>query len=160
MRHRYFGKKLSRTKNERRRLLQNLAREVISRGSVHTTLAKAKAVQPLLEKLVTKAKKADRASIRIIEATLAHKQSERLLLADAQTRFASRGSGFTRIVKLGQRRGDASETVLLQFVDERVETTIVSPKKETSKTVPEQKSTTENKEIKKSAKRKTLKKTV
>ena len=57
MRHSVFGRQLSRDKNERRRLLQGLARDLIHHGLVRTTLAKAKAVQPLIEKLVTSAKK-------------------------------------------------------------------------------------------------------
>jgi large subunit ribosomal protein L17 len=88
--------------------MRNLARELIARGSIRTTLARAKAVQPLVEKLVTKAKKG--------------KATQKSLLADAATRFARRTSGFTRIVKLGPRAGDAAEEVLLQFVDKHDKT--------------------------------------
>lgn len=76
--------------------MRYLARELIRRGSIRTTIARAKAVQPIVEKLITRAKK-----------------------GDANTRFAGRTSGFTRIVKLGPRKGDAAEEVLLQFVDEK-----------------------------------------
>ena len=125
MRHSVFGRKLSRTKNERRRLLQGLARDVIVRGSIRTTLAKAKAVQPMVEKLVTLAKKG---SFKEIEKSLASKDIEKLLAGDAKTRFANRNSGFTRIIKLGKRLGDATEEVFLQFVDERVQGEAVKPK--------------------------------
>ncbi len=114
MRHSYFGRKLSRTKNERRRLFQGLARDLILRGTIKTTLGKAKAVQPLVEKLVTLAKKGQ---ARGVKKELASKDIEKILLQDAKTRFANRTSGFTRIVKLGKRLGDATEEVLLQFVD-------------------------------------------
>ena len=126
MRHSYFGRKLKRTKNERRRLFQGLVRELILRGSLRTTLAKAKAVQPLAEKLVTLAKKG---SDREVEKQLASKYTEKQLMDDAKTRFAQRKSGFTRIIRLGKRLGDSTEEVLLQFVDERVKTEVVKPVK-------------------------------
>ncbi len=119
MRHSVFGKKLSRTKNERRRLLQGLARELVRRGSIRTTLTKARAVQPLVEKLITRAKRSGAGARIALKRILSDKQTEKLLLADAGTRFALRTSGFTRVVKLGTRRGDSAEEVLLQFVDER-----------------------------------------
>lgn len=124
MRHSVFGRGLSRTKNGRRRLLQGLAREVIIRGSIKTSLAKAKAVQPMVEKLVTLAKKG---SVGEVEKILADKDIEKLLNSDAKTRFANRSSGFTRIIKLGKRLGDATEEVYLQFVDERVKVDVVKP---------------------------------
>lgn len=130
MRHSVFGRQLSRNKNERRRLLQGLARDLIHHGLVHTTLAKAKAVQPMIEKLVTSAKKsfgglhtdAQRQQVRKV---LSDKDTEYLLIADAGTRFAKRQSGFTRIVKVGPRMGDNAEEVMLQFVDERVVAEVV-----------------------------------
>ncbi len=120
MHHSVFGKKLSRTKNERRRLLQGLARDLIRHGTVKTTITKARAVRPLIEKLVTQAKSHTNGSITALRRVLSDKASERLILTDAATRFATRQSGFTRIVKLGTRRGDNAEEVLLQFVDPRV----------------------------------------
>lgn len=125
MRHAIYGKKLSRTKNERRRLLQGLARDLILHGSLRTTLAKARAVQPLIEKLVTRAKHSGRGAISSVKRVLSDKNTEKLLFTDAGTRFAHRTSGFTRIVKLGPRIGDAAEEVLLQFVDERVVAEVV-----------------------------------
>lgn len=118
MRHGYFGRKLSRTKNERRRLFMVLTRELIKRGKIRTTIAKAKAVQPLVEKLVSKAKSGSRSAVDGIHKLLVDKTSIERLLAWAPTRFSGRSSGFTRIVRLGQRVGDATEEVLLSFVDE------------------------------------------
>jgi large subunit ribosomal protein L17 len=134
MRHSIFGRQLSRNKNERRRLLQGLARDLVRHSSVRTTLAKAKAVQPLIEKLVTSAKKSSGAGSRSyrgnpsgqkVAKVLSDKESQKLILADAPTRFSKRQSGFTRIVKLGPRMGDNAEEVLLQFVDERVTVEVV-----------------------------------
>jgi len=118
--------KLSRTKNERRRLFQGLARDLIIHGSIRTTLGKAKAVQPVVEKLVTLAKKG---SVREVEKMLASKTIEKKLNDDAKTRFAKRTSGFTRIIKLGKRLGDATEEALLQFVDEKIQEVPKLPKK-------------------------------
>lgn len=129
MHHSVFGKKLSRTKNERRRLLQGLARELILKGTVKTTITKAQAVRPLIEKLVTKAKSHTSGSIQALRRVLSNKDSEALILSDGATRFSSRTSGFTRIVKLGTRRGDNAEEVLLQFVDPRVIAEVVKPPK-------------------------------
>lgn len=129
MRHSVFGRKLSRTKNERRRLLQGLARDLIFRGTIRTTISKAKAVAPLVEKLITHAKKNGAGSLIAIKRILSNKETEELLFADAGTRFKARGSGFTRIVRLGPRVGDAAEEVLLQFVDERVVAEVVKPPK-------------------------------
>ncbi len=128
MRHSVFGRKFSRTKNERRRLLQGLVRDLLIRGTITTSLPKAKAAQPMIEKLITKAKNGSRASRNQIEKVLASKDIETALLADAKTRFGSRTSGFTRIIHLGKRLGDATEEVLFQLVDEKVKVEIVKPK--------------------------------
>jgi large subunit ribosomal protein L17 len=73
----------------------------------------------MIEKLITKAKDGSAASVNQIEKVLASKDIERALLADAKTRFAGRNSGFTRIIRLGKRAGDATEEVLMQLVDEK-----------------------------------------
>jgi large subunit ribosomal protein L17 len=120
MRHSVFGRKLSRTKNERRRLFAGLVRDLIIRDGITTTIAKAKAVQPVIEKLITKAKKGDEPSRRAVDAVLTNRQITAQLFEEAKTRFASRTSGFTRIIKMGKRQGDATDTARLSFVDERV----------------------------------------
>jgi len=127
MRHSVFGRKFSRTKNERKRLLQGLVRDLLIHGMIKTSLPKAKAAQPMIEKLITKAKDGSRASLNQIEKVLASKDIERALFADAKTRFASRVSGFTRIIHLGKRMGDATEEVLFQLVDEKVIVEVVKP---------------------------------
>lgn len=101
-----------------------LAREVITRGSIQTSISKAKAVQPMVEKLVTTAK---HGNSRQLGKVLGDKETADLLLAWAQTRFASRMSGFTRIVRLGRRLGDGTEAVIFSFVDERPAETVKVP---------------------------------
>jgi len=80
----------------------------------------------MVEKLVTLAKKG---SVGEVEKIIADKNIEKLLNDDAKTRFANRQSGFTRIIKLGKRLGDATEEVYLQFVDVRVDVAVVKPVK-------------------------------
>ena len=118
MRHRYFGKKLSRTKNQRRSLFQGLVIQLIIHGSIKTTLAKAKAVQPLVEKLITKAKRGKQSDLRQIQKKLVQKEAIRALLLQAKTRFVNRSSGFTRIMRRGTRMGDNGLEAVMSFVDE------------------------------------------
>lgn len=127
MRHNVYGRKLSRTKNERRRLFQGLVKDLIKHGNIETSLAKAKAIQPMVDKLITKAKHGKGGQFRTIQRTLADKEIAKLFLSEIQTRFIHRTSGFTRIIRLGQRLGDATEQVRLQFVDERVVTDVILP---------------------------------
>src|SRR4030042_4233531 len=129
MRHSVYGRKLSRTKDERKRLFQGLARDLLIHGFVRTTLAKAKAVQPLVEKLVTKAKKGKEVHRRQVLAVLANRPLTNQLFEDAKTRFANRTSGFTRVIKVGKRLGDAADEALLSFVDEKIKTDIIAPPK-------------------------------
>jgi len=117
MRHRYYGKKLSRTANERRRLRMVMARNFIAEGKIRTTIAKAKELQHVIEKLITTAKTRSRQKRRLLERDLADAGSVNRLLAWAKTRFATRRSGYTRIVRLGQRLGDGAERAILSFVD-------------------------------------------
>lgn len=132
MRHSYFGKKLSRTKNDRKNLLRNLSRSMFLHGSIKTSKAKAQAVRGMVEKLITKAKKGTDQKRRELFADLADKEVVSKLADMAATRFASRSSGYTRMIHLGSRRGDATEEVLLSFVDEAVVTEVVKSKTEKS----------------------------
>ncbi len=94
-----------------------LARELIKHGRITTTLAKAKAVQPLVEKIITRARKGTLRDKQLVFNVLANKTSTARIANYDRARFAGRTSGFTRITKLGPRPGDATEMVLLSFVD-------------------------------------------
>lgn len=118
MRHRYFGKKLSRTTSERRRLFMVLSRQLIAHGKVVTTVTRAKAVAPIVEKLITSTKKGTDAAKRQVMRILSDVGSIEKLRALTKTRFAGRTSGYTRIVRVGNRGGDNAEEALLTFVDE------------------------------------------
>ena len=116
MRHSVFGRKFSRNTDERKRLFTGLVRELFVRDAIVTTVAKAKAVQPIVEKLITKAKKGSNVAMRDILAVLGDKALAIRLTEDAKTRFGSRNSGFTRIIKLGKRMSDASEMAKFSLI--------------------------------------------
>jgi len=117
MRHQRSRHKLSRSASHRRSLLRNLAKEVIDHERIKTTEAKAKAVKPELEKLITLAKRGDLHSRR--EALSALGQDKFVvykLFEEVAPRYADRRGGYTRILKLGPRRSDATEMVYLELV--------------------------------------------
>jgi large subunit ribosomal protein L17 len=117
VRHHRAGKKLGRDAAHRRALYANLASSLIEHGRIKTTLAKAKAVRPLAEKMVTLGRRGDLAARRQALATLRSQEVVHRLFADVAPRFADRNGGYTRIVKIGPRSGDGAETAYLEFVD-------------------------------------------
>ena len=124
MRHHVFGRKLGRTKDERKLLFRNLLTELILHGRVKTTVAKAKAVKPLIEKVVTKAKKARLAARQVTlgvqreVASVLPREAVLVLVNTIVPRFQNRTSGFSRILHLGARKGDRAEMVLLEWTDQ------------------------------------------
>jgi large subunit ribosomal protein L17 len=117
MRHQRAGKKLGRDSAHRKALYANLAGALIEHGRVKTTEAKAKAVKPLAEQLITLGRRGDLAARRQAIATLRSKDVVHQLFADVAPRFKDRPGGYTRIVKLGPRYGDAATMVYLELVD-------------------------------------------
>jgi len=134
MKHGYYGRKLGRNKDERRRLFMILTRSLIQFGRIKTTNAKAKAIQPMVEKLITKAKSKTSGALNAISGVLSDADSYKKLLEFAKTRFTTRTSGYTRIIKLGARVGDASDMVYLEFVDAESEKPETKTKKTTKTT--------------------------
>lgn len=128
MNHRVFGRKLSRSKDERRRLFGGLVGDLFIHGSVKTTIAKAKSVQGMVDKLITTAKKGTQASYRRVLGILNNGKLAHQLMGDAKTRFSSRTSGYTRIIRVGRRVGDAADVVILSLVDAVVPSEVVTPK--------------------------------
>jgi large subunit ribosomal protein L17 len=148
MRHGVFGKKLHRTVDERRRLFMILLRSLFGEGKIVTTVAKAQAIRPTAEKLITKAKRGSNADMLQIRKILADRVTVTILMDWAKTRFSKRTSGFTRLVRVGRRLGDASETVELSFVDEAPAKPVVT-KAEVVKTAAPKGDVVEAKEVKK-----------
>ena len=117
MRHRKARHKLSRDASHRRSLLRNLCREVIEHERIKTSQAKAKAVKPEVEKLITLAKRGDLHARRQALATLHNdKFIVHKLFEEIAPRYAERPGGYTRIVQLGPRRSDSTEMVFLELV--------------------------------------------
>ena len=117
MRHQRAGKKLGRDSAHRKALYSNLAGALIEHGRVRTTEAKAKAVKPFAEKMITLGKRGDLAARRHALAELRSQDVVHRLFADVAPRFAERPGGYTRIVKIGPRQGDAAAMVYLELVD-------------------------------------------
>jgi large subunit ribosomal protein L17 len=117
VRHRRAGKKLGRDSAHRKALYSNLAGALIEHGRIKTTEAKAKAVKPFAEQMITLGKRGDLHARRLALAELRSQDVVHLLFADVAPRFADRPGGYTRIVKLGPRYGDAAAMVYLELVD-------------------------------------------
>ena len=117
MKHARSGKKLGRDSAHRKALYSNLAGALIEHGRIKTTEAKAKAVKPFAEQMITLGKRGDLAARRKALSELRSQDVVAQLFTEVAPRFAERPGGYTRIVKLGQRQGDAAEMVYLELVD-------------------------------------------
>lgn len=115
MRHKYFGRKLNRDIKERKALFRSLVIALIDKGKIRTTVAKAKAIQGLVEKLVTKAKEGTDGAIRQLTSFLTRKEIVSKLTGDITPRFKDRVGGYVRIRKLGKRFGDGAEEVVMEW---------------------------------------------
>jgi len=116
MRHRNKGKILDRKKAPREAMLRSLATSIIIYEKVKTTQAKAKTVKPLVEKMVTIAKKNDLNSRRKLLAFLYHGKAVSKALDVLGPRYKERKGGYTRIINLGPRKGDGAAMVQIEFV--------------------------------------------
>jgi large subunit ribosomal protein L17 len=117
MRHRRSGRKLGRDSAHRKALYANLASALIEHGRIRTTEAKAKEVRPIVEDMITLGKRGDVAARRQAVAFLRSKGTAHLLFTDVAPRFADRPGGYTRIIKIGPRQGDAAPMAYLELVD-------------------------------------------
>jgi large subunit ribosomal protein L17 len=124
MRHRVKRNKLNRYATHRNALLKNMARSLFEEGSIITTTAKAKTVRPVVEKMLTKAIKASQTEDPTVKMALSREINknfnDRKLVAkivnEIAPKYADRNGGYTRILKIGFRRGDASEMSLFQLL--------------------------------------------
>ncbi len=117
MRHQNKTVKLGLTAAHRKSLLANQVCSLIEHQRIKTTLAKAKAVRPLAEKMVTLGKKNSLHARRTALAVLKQKDAVKKLFEDIAPRAATRNGGYTRIVKLGQRKSDSAAVALIEWVD-------------------------------------------
>jgi len=133
MRHRNIKSRLNRPTAHRSALLRNLACALIEHEKIQTTDAKAKALRPVIEKMITLAKDGSLASRRQAFASLGRKEAVHRLFTEIGPRFSERPGGFTRIVKDGPRMGDGAPMAFIEFVDRQiiVETAEEADKKKT-----------------------------
>ena len=117
MRHHRAGKKLGRDSAHRKALYANLACALVEHGRIKTTVTKAKAVKPFAEQMITLGKRGDLAARRQAISELRSQDAVHKLFAEVAPRFAERPGGYTRIVKIGPRQGDAAEMAYLELVD-------------------------------------------
>lgn len=118
MRHHNNKRKFGRTKTQKRALLNSLAFNLIVRGKIKTTSAKAKELRPFIEKLVTRAKVGTPAGRRIIISKLggSHKKEVKKLFEVIAPKYADKKGGYTRILKLGARKSDGAPMAIIEFV--------------------------------------------
>lgn len=117
MRHRVQGRKLGRTTAHRKALFRNQLTSLFTHERIVTTVAKAKELQPQAERMVTLARTGSLADRRLILRTVPNKEIVRRLFDDIAPRFVDRPGGYTRIMRLGRRRGDGAELAIIEFVD-------------------------------------------
>ena len=117
MRHARTGKKLGRDSAHRKALYSNLTGALIEHGRIKTTVTKAKAVKPIAEQMITLGRRGDLHARRQATAFLRSKDVVHKLFAEVGPQFAERPGGYTRIVKIGPRYGDAADMVYLELVD-------------------------------------------
>ena len=121
MRHRVAGRKLQRTSSHRAALFRNMAAALIKHEQITTTEAKAKALRPVAEKLITKARKGGLHNHRQVVSSLAgDKEAAAKLMEEIGPRYADRNGGYTRVIKAGIRASDASPIAIIEFVDRDV----------------------------------------
>lgn len=116
MRHRNTTKTLKRKTSARKALLRDIATSVVVYEKVRTTLGKAKAVRPTVERLITKAKKGDLAARRQLLAFFTTEGPVNKLMEVLGPRYKTRQGGYTRITKLGRRQGDGAEEAMIELV--------------------------------------------
>lgn len=159
MRHRVYGKHLSRDTNERTALFRGLIRNLFLQESITTTESKAKAIKGLVDKLISDSKKNTNAAKNSIISYLPQVEVNKKLMEEIAPRFPDRISGFTTLVKLGRRLGDGTMMVKMSLIDDRkIETKEKkTPKTEAKNEVKEVKEEVivEEKPVKKTTKKET-----
>ena len=116
MRHRKKGRQLSRTRSHRRATLRNLATSLFRYGRIETTTAKAKELRPYAERLITLARRGDVHARRLAAMKIQDREILGKLFDEIAPRYMERPGGYTRVLKLGNRKGDAAEMSLIELV--------------------------------------------
>lgn len=115
MRHKKIGRKFGRKRDQRRALLRALARSLIDKEKIKTTEAKAKELRPFIEKFITRAK-IDNFSNRRLLISRIGEESAKKIFEKIAPKYKERKGGYTRIIKLPHRKGDASKMAIIEFI--------------------------------------------
>ena len=116
MRHRNEGRKLSRNTSHRRALLRNLVTSLLEHGRLMTTLPKAKEVRPLAEKMITLGKRDNLQARRLVHSYLLKDETAKKVFSTIAPKFADRKGGYSRIIKLGNRKGDGADLAIIELL--------------------------------------------
>ena len=143
MRHGKRGRKLGRTASHKRAMLNNMATSLFQHGTIRTTLPKAKELRGVAERLITFAKRGDLSARRQVLRRIQNKVIVSKLFDEIGPSFSDRPGGYTRILKLGPRRGDSTELCMIQLVGSEVRSDFVESSSEAA--VAEASETTEEK---------------
>lgn len=165
MRHQNRVKKMNRTKSHKRALLMNLANALFDHESIKTTHTKAMVLKRVADRLITLAKRKDLHSMRLVFAFLRNKQVVRKLFSDIGDRYAAVNGGYTRVLKIGQRKGDSAPMAIIELTQKKEPEKIKDKDKGKKTNVKESKAPKEPQEKKATKKKapslgKTLKKDV
>ena len=136
MRHRLRGRKLNRTSSHRKALMRNLAISLVTHKRIKTTDAKAKELRGFVDRLITYAKKGDTHNRRLIQQKLPGKLGKdiaNILIHDIAPEYENRNGGYTRIIKLNNRKNDNAPVSLIEFVDLSTKAEIVEEEVEKDK---------------------------
>jgi large subunit ribosomal protein L17 len=117
MRHRKAGRQLRRTSEQKLALMRSLAKSLIERGAIETTEAKAKELRPFIEKLITKAKAGTLHARRLAGRHIQQRETADKLFQEVGVKFATRNGGYTRILKVGHRKGDGAEMARIELIE-------------------------------------------
>lgn len=130
MQHNRAGRKLRRTTSHRLAMFSNQLASLMTHERIQTTVSKAKELRPLAERLITAAKNDDVAARRRVFRWIPDHVTVKKIFESIAPRFVDRPGGYTRILKLGARRGDAAEAAILEFVDYKFQPKEKGPRKE------------------------------
>lgn len=134
MRHNKSGRRLGRTTSHRIAMFRNMVTSFLTHERIVTTDAKAKELRPIAEKMITLGKKGDLHAIRQAASFIRDKETVTKLFSTIAPRYKERTGGYTRIIKLGIRPGDAAPLSVIEFVEEEI--TKKAPKKKVKKLAP------------------------
>jgi large subunit ribosomal protein L17 len=122
MRHRNEGRKLSRNTSHRRALLRNLVTALLEHGRLMTTLPKAKEIRPLAEHMITLGKRDSLHARRQVQSYLLKAETAKMVFDTIAPKFADRKGGYSRIIKLGNRKGDGADIAIIELLGSELET--------------------------------------